>query len=68
MYSLAVTPQGRYFIRHAKHPGLAWSHDAGDWVQCDEQGHGSIWPVTVYDSEEALEDYVNAYYLYPRRD
>ena len=68
MYTVRTLTNGLLVIGHPNQPGLAWSHEAGGWVQCADDGTAAAWPVITFDREEALEDYVNDSYLYPRRD
>ena len=68
MYTVRVATSGMLLIGHPWHPGLAWSNEAGGWVQSfDGNGRAGLKPCLFLD-EDALEAFVNDNYLYPRVD
>lgn len=68
MYTVRVTASGRFYIGHPQHPGLAFSHEAGNWVPKGTSFDDRTWPPTTFDTEQQADDYATDYYLYPRRD
>ena len=68
MYSIAQLDTGEFILRHPKHPGLAWSHEAGDWVPLAGESGSNQFAVQKFATEDAADDYATENYLYPRRD
>jgi hypothetical protein len=68
MYSVRATSEGLFYIRHPKHPGLAWSHEAGAWVRHTDAHALDAFGVIRFETEEAADDFATDNYLYPKRD
>lgn len=68
MYTIRTLDNGKLVIGHVMHPGLAWSDEAHGWSPLWAITSSLAFPPIQFDTEEALEHYVNDNYLYPRRD
>jgi hypothetical protein len=68
MYTIATNPAGRFFLRHADHPGLAYAKDASGWVQHVEGAAVEDFTVDTFPSEDAADLFATEEHLYPRRD
>jgi hypothetical protein len=68
MYSVGLTPEGRFYIQDPYHKTLAWSPEPATWVPLTPLFDDRSFIAITFDTEEELEDYVNDHELYPRRD
>lgn len=67
-YAVSRNAEGLYIITHPRHPGLAYSDEAGGWapasIRLGQQRHRII----TFESEAEADDYATENYLYPRVD
>jgi hypothetical protein len=68
MYSVRQATNGRFYLQHPRHPGLAWSHAVAGWVRHTDGEALDTFAVITFNCEDDADEYATEQELYPRRD